>query len=57
MSIKVIEHKKPNLEAPIMICDKPLHKKLEKYELTKFLNFHSTNLLIGKPKSGKPSLL
>ena len=57
MSITVIENNKPNLEAPIMICDKPLHKKLEKYELTKFLNLHSTNLLIGKPKSGKTSLL
>jgi hypothetical protein len=30
---------------------------LEKFELTKFLNVHSTNLLIGKPKSGKTSLL
>ena len=55
--ITLVEHSKPNLEPPIMICDKPLHKKLEKYELTKFLNMHSTNLLIGKPKSGKTSLL
>ena len=31
--------------------------KLDKYELTKFLNCHSTNLLIGKPRSGKTSLL
>tara|TARA_R110002050_G_scaffold84926_2_gene181232 strand:- start:2146 stop:2817 length:672 start_codon:yes stop_codon:yes gene_type:complete len=40
-----------------MRCDKPLHKKLDKFELTKFLNQHTTNLLIGKPKSGKTSLL
>ena len=40
-----------------MRCDKPLHKKLDKFELTKFLNQHTTNLLIGKPRSGKTSLL
>jgi len=34
-----------------------LHQLLDKYELTKFLNCHSTNLLIGKPRSGKTSLL
>ena len=34
--ITLVEHNKANLEPPIMICDKPLHKKLEKYELTKF---------------------
>ena len=40
-----------------MVCDKELNSKLNKYELTKFLNSHTTNLLIGKPKSGKTSLL
>ena len=40
-----------------MKCDKPLHKKLDKYELTKFLNAHTTNMFIGKPRSGKTSLL
>jgi hypothetical protein len=40
-----------------MICDKELNAKLNKYELTKFLNAHTTNLLIGKPRSGKTSLL
>ena len=40
-----------------MICDKPLHNKLDNYELTSYLNSHSTNLLLGKPKSGKSSLL
>lgn len=39
------------------VCDDPLHEKLNKYELTKFLNQHSTTLLIGKPKSGKTSLM
>jgi len=41
-----------------MNCDNFLHPKLEKYELTKCgLNCHSTNLFIGKPRSGKTSLL
>jgi hypothetical protein len=55
LSIK--ENAKPVLKPCKMKCDTILHKKLEKFELTKFLNVHSTNLLIGKPKSGKTSLL
>ena len=55
--IQIKQNNKPDLTPPVMICDKPLHKKLDKYDLTKFLNVHSTNLLIGKPKSGKTSLL
>jgi KaiC/GvpD/RAD55 family RecA-like ATPase len=40
-----------------MLCDKKLHPKLEEYELTKFLNMHSTNLIVGKPGSGKTSMI
>jgi len=40
-----------------MLCDKKLHPKLEEYELTKFLNSHSTNLIVGKPGSGKTSMI
>jgi len=40
-----------------MICDGGLHEKLNKYEMTKFLNTHSTTLFIGAPGSGKTSLL
>ena len=57
MSITIKKHKKPSLKPCEMVCDKPLHKKLDKYELTKFMNAHTTNLLIGKPRSGKTSLL
>lgn len=53
----LVKLKKPTLTPPQMICDKPLHKKLDHYELTSYLNSHSTNLLLGKPKSGKSSLL
>jgi len=55
--ISIKKHKKPILTPCQMRCDQPLHKKLDKFELTKFLNQHTTNLLIGKPKSGKTSLL
>ena len=55
--ISIKKHKKPILENCEMRCDKPLHKKLDKFELTRFLNKHTTNLLIGRPGSGKTSLL
>ena len=55
--ITIQKNKKPKLKACEMICDKELNSKLNKYELTKFLNAHTTNLLIGKPRSGKSSLL
>jgi len=48
---------KPELEICKMICDGALDKKLEKYELTKFLNKHSTTLYCGRPASGKTSLV
>ena len=40
-----------------VLCDTKIHPKLDKYEIMKFLDCHSTNLLIGKPRSGKTSLL
>lgn len=40
-----------------MNCDSGLHPKLDKYEMSKFLNKHSTQLYIGPPGSGKTSLL
>lgn len=55
--LSVIVNKKPRLEAMEMLCDHKLSPNLDKYELTKFLNCHSTNLLIGKPGSGKTSLM
>ena len=57
ISISIIENDKPNLPQCKMLCDTGLHNKLDKYELTKFLNQHSTTLYIGRPRSGKTSLL
>jgi len=55
LSIK--ENKKPVLKTCEMLCDEGLHPKLDKYDLTSFLNNHSTTLFLGKPKSGKTSAL
>jgi len=55
--INIKHNEKPNLPVCVMNCDGGLHDKLDKYDLTKFLNNHSTNLLIGKSGSGKTSLL
>jgi hypothetical protein len=55
LSIK--ENIKPKLKVCEMVCDKGLHPKLDKYDLTSFLNNHSTTLMVGKPKSGKSSTL
>lgn len=57
MKITLKEHNKPNLPICEMICDNGLSEHLNKYELTKFLNCHSINLFIGRPRSGKTSLL
>jgi adenylate kinase len=55
--IQVKINEKPDLPICKMNCDKELHPKLNKYDLTKFLNCHSTNLICGVPGSGKTNLL
>ena len=57
MSISIKKNNKPNIPICKFNCDGKLHEKLDKYEITKFLNGHSTNMFIGKPKSGKTSSL
>lgn len=56
-SIQIKVNEKPDLPICQMSCDKELHPKLNKYDLTRFLNNHSTNLLCGVPGSGKTNLL
>lgn len=55
--IHIKPNKAPKLPVCEMVCDKKIHQKLDEYDLTKFLNCHSTNLIIGKPQSGKTNLL
>jgi hypothetical protein len=57
MKIEIKHNEAPNLKKCVMTCDTGISEKLNNYELTKFLNQHSTNLLIGRPRSGKTSLL
>ena len=55
--IRIKKNKTPILPQCKFLCDGKLDKKLDDYELTRFLNCHSTTLFIGKPRSGKTSLL
>ena len=55
--MNIIKLAKPKITPPSINCDADLHPKLNKYELTSYLNRHSTNLLIGSPGSGKSSLM
>ena len=48
--ITIKENEKPKLMCMETICDNGLHEKLNKYELTRFLNKHSTNLIVGGAK-------
>jgi hypothetical protein len=56
-NITLIKNDKPNLPVCRMSCDNELNPTLNKYELTKFLNKSQSTMIIGKPGSGKTSLL
>ena len=56
-SIYLKENEQPILTRPTMLCDGGLHEKLNRYDVCKFMNRHSNNLLIGASGSGKTSLL
>ena len=55
--ISIKKNRTPILPQCKFLCDGKLDKKLDEYELTRFLNCHSTTLFVGKPRSGKTSLL
>lgn len=55
--ITIKKNKTPDLPLCKMLCDNGLHTKLDEFELTSYMNCHSTNLFIGRPRSGKTSLL
>jgi hypothetical protein len=55
--MQIKRNKAPKLKHCKMNCDKGLHPKLEDYDLIQFMNCHATNLFIGKPGSGKTSLV
>ena len=55
--MKIQKNKAPKLKHCKMNCDSGIHPKLDNYEISKFMNCHTTNLFIGKPGSGKTSLV
>lgn len=55
--MEIKKNKAPNLPAIKMNCDSGLHDKLNNFEISKFMNKHSTNLYVGRPGSGKTSLV
>jgi len=58
MSLTIKKCAKPNLPICHMSCDNPLHPKLNDFPMTECcLQSHSTTAIIGKPKSGKSSML
>jgi len=57
MSFQIQKNKAPKLKPVAMRCDGGIHPKLDEYELTKFLNCHQTTMVVGRPGSGKSSLI
>ena len=58
MSIQLKINKKMNLKVPEFVCDQsPLGEHLDKYDVLKHLNNYGFNAIVGKPGSGKTSLL
>lgn len=55
--IEIIENKSPKLARPEFSVDGRLAKKLDDYEITKQLNKSNFTLFLGKPGSGKTSML
>lgn len=57
MSIKIKSNAKPELNKPTFLCDTKLHNKLDAYEATSLINKSNFSLFLGKPGSGKTSLM
>ena len=58
MKIELKENKKLNLDIPTFTCDSsPLGEHLNQYEMLSHLNSYSFTAIIGRPGSGKTSLV
>ena len=55
LSIK--KNKKINLDIPSFLCDSGINPKLNEFPMLKHLNSYCFNIIIGKPRSGKTSLI
>lgn len=56
-SIRIKVNDKPNLHSPTFLCDKKIHEKLDAYDATSLINKSNFSLFLGKPGSGKTSLM
>lgn len=57
MSIKIKINEKPEMNKPTFLCDTKLHNKLDNYDATSLINKSNFSLFLGKPGSGKTSLM
>lgn len=57
MKLELVKNDCPHFPKVEMTIDKELGEHLNKWELTKYLNTASCNLLIGRPSSGKSTLM
>lgn len=57
MTYDIIKNKKMQMSIPTFICDYELNDNLKKYPMLSHLNTFTFDALIGKPGSGKTSLI
>ena len=57
MSIEIKKNKELKLDIPEFICNGSLDENLNKYDMLKNLNGFKFTAIIGKPGSGKTSLV
>jgi len=55
--MQIIKHKKLKLNLPEFLCDYKLNKKMDDYQMLSHMNCFSFDVYIGKPGSGKTSIL
>jgi energy-coupling factor transporter ATP-binding protein EcfA2 len=55
--ITIVKNKEPNLKRPTFLVDGKLDTKLDKFALTSLMNKSNFTLFLGKPGSGKTSMI
>jgi len=55
--MKIIKHKSLPLKIPEFICDHQLNPKMNEYPMLSHMNAYTYDCYIGKPGSGKTSLM
>lgn len=55
--ISITKNKEPELNRPVFLCDQKIHQKLDEFPLTSLCNKSNFIVFLGRPGSGKSSLL